>query len=140
MIREIVLDTNVLVAAFRSKRGASYELVRSLGEADWRLNVSVALALEYEDVLKRKDMIRGISEKAIDDFLDYLFSISSLVPFVLRQRPHLRDPDDERILEVAVQCNAMIVTHNRRDFVGAEQLGVIVRTPAEFLRMLRESP
>jgi predicted nucleic acid-binding protein len=50
MIREIVLDTNVLVAAFRSKRGASYELVRSLGEADWRLNVSVALALEYEDV------------------------------------------------------------------------------------------
>jgi predicted nucleic acid-binding protein len=44
MIREIVLDTNVLVAAFRSKRGASYGLVRSLGEADWRLNVSVALA------------------------------------------------------------------------------------------------
>jgi predicted nucleic acid-binding protein len=26
MTREIVLDTNVLVAAFRSKRGASYEL------------------------------------------------------------------------------------------------------------------
>ena len=98
MIREIVLDTNVLVAAFRSKRGASYELVRLLGQADWRLNVSVALALEYEDVLKRKDMIRGISEKAIDDFLDYLSSISNLVPFVLRQRPHLRDPDDERIL------------------------------------------
>ena len=88
MIREIVRDTNVLVAAFRSKRGASYELVRSLGQADWRLNVSVALALEYEDVLKRKDMIRGISEKAIDGFLDYLFSISNLVPFVLRQRPH----------------------------------------------------
>jgi predicted nucleic acid-binding protein len=58
---------------------------------------------------------------------------------VLRQRPRLRDPDDERILEVAVQCNAMIVTHNSKDFLGAEELGVIVRTPAEFLRMLRES-
>lgn len=139
MIREIVLDTNVLVAAFRSKRGASYELVRSLGQADWRLNVSVALALEYEDVLKRKDLLRGLSETAIDDFLDYLFSISNLVPFVLRQRPRLLDPDDERILEVAVQRNAMIVTHNRRDFVGAEEVGVIVRTPGEFLRMLRES-
>ena len=138
MIREIVLDTNVLVAPFRSKRGASYELVRSLGQADWRLNVSVALALEYEDVLKRKDMVRGISEKAIDDFLDCLFSISNLAPFVLRQRPRLLDPDDERI-EVAVECNAMIVTQNRKDFVGAEELGVIVRTPAEFLRMLRES-
>ena len=41
--------------------------------------------------------------------------------------------------EVAVQWNAMIVTQNRKDFVGAEELGVIVRTPAEFLRMLRES-
>lgn len=48
------------------------------------------------------------------------------------------DPDDERILEVAVQCGAMIITHNKKDFVGAEQLGVMVRTPAEFLKMLRE--
>ena len=139
MIREIVLDTNVLVAAWRSKRGASYELVRSIGTADWRLNISVALALEYEDVLKRTDILHGTSEMAIDDFLDYLFSISNLVPFVLRRRPSLRDPDDERILEVAVHCHAMIVTHNGKDFVGADKLGVIVKTPAEFLRMLREN-
>ena len=71
MPREIVLDTNVLVAAFRSKRGASYELVRSIGQADWRLNVSVALALEYEDVLKRSGLLQGITEVEIDDFLDY---------------------------------------------------------------------
>ncbi|SPF34097.1 hypothetical protein SBA4_1430015 [Candidatus Sulfopaludibacter sp. SbA4] len=46
MAHEIVLDTNVLVAGLRSKRGASYELVRSIGRAGWRLNVSVGLALE----------------------------------------------------------------------------------------------
>ena len=136
---EIVLDTNVLVAAFRSKRGASYQLVRAIGLGDWRLNISVALALEYEDVLKRKNMLpRGITEAEIDRFLDYLFSASNLVPFVLRLRPTLPDPDDERILEVAVQCRAMIVTHNRRDFQGAERLGVRVSTPAEFLKVLRE--
>jgi len=73
-----VLDTNVLVAAFRSKRGASYELVRSIGRADWRLNVSVALALEYEDVLKRNGMLQGITEPEIDDFLDYVFRTSNL--------------------------------------------------------------
>jgi predicted nucleic acid-binding protein len=73
-MREIVLDTNVLVAAFRSKRGASYQLVRLIGLADWRLNVSVALALEYEDVLKRKDMLQeGITEAEVDAFLDYVF-------------------------------------------------------------------
>jgi predicted nucleic acid-binding protein len=118
--------------------GASYELLRSVGRADWRLNLSVALALEYEDVLKRSGLLEGVSEAEIDDFLDYIFSTSNLVPVVLRQRPSLRDPDDERILEVAVQCGAMIITHNRKDFVGVEKLGVMVRTPAEFLRMLRE--
>ena len=70
MPREIVFDTNVIVAAFRSKRGASYALVRSIGRAGWRLNVSVALALEYEDVLKRSGMCPGIAEQEIDDFLD----------------------------------------------------------------------
>jgi predicted nucleic acid-binding protein len=137
---ETVLDTNVLVAAFRSKRGASYQVVRSIGrQTNWRLNISVALALEYEDVLKRKGMVPGgITEAEIDRFLDYVFSVSNLVPFVLRQRPRLPDPDDERILEVAVQCRALIITHNRRDFVGAERLGVHVKTPGEFLKLLRE--
>jgi predicted nucleic acid-binding protein len=76
---EIVLDTNLLVAAFRSKRGASYQLVRSIGQGDWRLDISVALALEYEDVLKRKDILPGgITDPEIDRFLDYLFSAPTL--------------------------------------------------------------
>jgi putative PIN family toxin of toxin-antitoxin system len=129
---EIVLDTNVLVAALRSKRGASYELVRSIGQADWRLNISVALALEYEDVLKRKDMVRDMTAAEIDDFLDFVIRTSNLAPSVVRVRPSLRDPDDERILEVAAQCRAMIITHNEKDFVGAAQLGVPVRTRANF--------
>jgi predicted nucleic acid-binding protein len=52
----------------------------------------------------------------------------------------LLDPGDELILEVAAQCGAMIVTHNTNDFVGAERFGVPVRTPAEFLKILRENP
>jgi len=59
-------------------------------------------------------------------------------PVAPRRRLGLRDPDDERILEVAVQCRAMIITHNTKDFVGAEQFGVVVKTPAEFLKMSRE--
>ncbi|MBV8732574.1 MAG: DUF5615 family PIN-like protein [Acidobacteriia bacterium] len=50
----------------------------------------------------------------------------------------LPDADDERILEVAAQCGAMIVTHNIKDFAAAEKLGVPVRTPAELLKMIRE--
>jgi len=43
--------------------------------------------------------------------------------------------NDERILEVAAQSGAMIVTHNTKDFTGTERLGV-VRTPAEFLKII----
>ena len=128
----------MLVAALRSKRGASYQVLRLIGQSDWRLNISVALALEYEDVLKREDLLPGIGKAEVDEFLDYLFAASNLVPFVLRRRPSLRDPDDERILEVAVQCGAMIVTHNTKDFAVAKQFDVAVRTPAEFLKILRE--
>ena len=50
---EIVLDTNVLVAAFRSNLGASYRLLQTLEERTWRPVISPALAFEYEAVLKR---------------------------------------------------------------------------------------
>ena len=46
----------------------------------------------------------------------------------------LRDPDDERILEVAIKCRAMIVTHNTRDFAGADRLGIVVLTRANFCK------
>jgi putative PIN family toxin of toxin-antitoxin system len=132
-VRQIVLDTNVLVAGLRSKRGASHALIRILGTANWRNNVSVALALEYEDVLAREGLIPGLSTADLDDFLDYVFSVSNLIPTVPRVRPSLHDPDDERILEVAVACRGTIVTHNCRDFLGAMRFGVPVLSPKEFL-------
>jgi putative PIN family toxin of toxin-antitoxin system len=138
LVHETVLDTNVPVAGLRSKRGASHQLLRLMGEGEWRLNISVALALEYEEVLKRTGLLLGIGETDVDGFLDYLFAVSNLIPSVVRRRPSLRDPDDEHILEVAVQCGAMIITHNKKDFVGAERFGVSVITPAELLKLLRE--
>jgi predicted nucleic acid-binding protein len=52
-------------------------------------------------------------------------------------RPYLRDPNDDLILELAVAagCDA-VVTHNTRDFVGAERFGIDVLTPAAFLLRL----
>jgi predicted nucleic acid-binding protein len=51
---QVVIDTNVLVAALRSRRGASFRLLDLLGDSRWQANLSVALALEYEQVVKRK--------------------------------------------------------------------------------------
>ncbi len=55
---QIISDTNILVAAFRSKRGAANLLLDKLDDSRWQVNVSTALLLEYEDVLKRPEMNR----------------------------------------------------------------------------------
>jgi len=136
---QIVLDTNVLVTALRSGRGASHQLIRMMGQGAWQANISVALALEYEDVLKRRNMLPGLTSTDVDTFLDYVFQVSNLVPVVPRRRPSLRDPDDERILEVAAECQAIIVTHNIRDFAGADRFGIAVQTPGQFLKALRKA-
>lgn len=82
------------------------------------------VALEYEDVLKREFMQTAISATDVDVLLDYLFGVSDLIEVQFRLRPTLRDPDDERILELAARAGAMIVTFNIRDFAGALAYGV----------------
>ncbi|HUP63439.1 MAG TPA: hypothetical protein VNA69_23840 [Thermoanaerobaculia bacterium] len=49
-------------------------------------------------------------------------------------------PGDDLVLELAVaaNCNA-VITHNVRDFVGADRFGVRVMSPGEFLNELRSS-
>ncbi len=133
--RQFVFDTKILVAGLRSQRGASFRLLQMLASNRILLNVSVALALEYEAVLKRPGLITGFSSAKVDAFLDYIFSVSTLWPSVPRLRSSLRDPDDERILEVAVQSGATIVPHNKRDFDSARQFGVKIMSPAEVLAL-----
>jgi predicted nucleic acid-binding protein len=45
----------------------------------------------------------------------------------------LRDPDDDRILEVAVRAQSAVVTFNVKDFAGAEQFGIRTISPKEML-------
>lgn len=125
----LVLDTNVLVAGLRSRQGASYRLLRLFVKSSFRVHVSVAL--EYEDVLKRPGLIAGITTEEVDNFLDYL-SVWAISNDRACVRPSLRDADDERILELAVQCGATVVTHNKRDFDEAAKFGIGVNTPWEF--------
>ncbi|MBI4623130.1 MAG: hypothetical protein HY736_07925 [Verrucomicrobia bacterium] len=53
-------------------------------------------------------------------------------------RPYLPDPKDDLLLELAFAGQAVyIITHNTRDFQGADALGIQVVTPDQFLRILR---
>ena len=127
------MDTNVLVAAMRSKRGASYQLVRMIGPgASFQLTVSVPLVLEYEMALKRRT---DLTEEEAEAVVDYLCQVADRREIYFLWRPFLRDPADEMVLEVAVGGEAeCIVTHNVRDFAGVEErFGVRVVRPGAFL-------
>ena len=63
---QIVLDTNVIYSALRSKRGASYKLLSLLDSHKFEINLSVPLVIEYEDVFKRKKDSLTFSETKID--------------------------------------------------------------------------
>ena len=78
----------------------------------------------------------GLTLQDIDDFIEYLCSRSRLVQIYFRWRPALRDPDDDRILEVAVRTQSAVVTFNAKDFAGAERFGIQVISPKEMLTLV----
>ena len=72
----VVFDTSVLVAASRSNRGASYELVRSVPLRRFELCLSVALYVEWMDALSRPENLPpGIAPADAVAFLRYLASL-----------------------------------------------------------------
>lgn len=90
----IVVDANVLLAALRSSRGASHRLLREMLMGAISFAVSPAVALEYEDVLKRPGILGDtspISVEEIDTILDAVFSRALLVSPSFRFRPFLDD-------------------------------------------------
>ena len=130
MVR-VVLDTNILVAALRSRRGPSYRLLSLVGSGLFEVTVSVALVLEYEDVLSRATTM---PTWAIDRILRFLCAAAHQQKIFFRWRPHLRDPGDNMVLELAVASRSrFIVTYNHRDFQGAQQFGVAPISPESFL-------
>jgi putative PIN family toxin of toxin-antitoxin system len=133
----IVLDTNVLVAALYSASGAAHQLVQLIGTGWFEISLSVPLVLEYEEVAKRKADELGLSSAAIDDVIDYLCAVANRHEIHFLWRPVLPDAEDDMILEIAVvgQCD-FIVTYNERDFRGAEQFGVQAITPPAFLEKI----
>lgn len=125
----------------KSKRGASYRLLKLIGDERWRMSLSVPLLFEYEDVLKRQSLGLQVSVGEVDDVLDFICATADLREIFYLWRPTLPDPKDDFVLEVGVESECdFIVTFNVKDFKPAAQFGIGVITPSEFLRKLGEIP
>ena len=137
----MVLDTDVLVAAFRSERGASRQLLIAALDERFVLLASTAMWLEYEAVMTRPSQLAAMQLNATEvrDALAALATVAEQVLIHFLWRPVLTDAEDEHVLDLAMNGRAdMLVTFNQDDFAEASKTFQIeVVTPAAALRQLR---
>ena len=140
MKQRAVLDTNIMVAGLASQSGASFALLEHALLQRFELVASPALWLEYEAVLKRPDIhqLHGLTDGDVDDILNALASVVIAVKSHFLWRPQLRDPNDEMVLEAAVNGQAStLVTLNVRDFTpAAGHWELALLSPGAFLQLL----
>jgi len=138
-VLQIVIDTNVFIAALRSSRGASHRLLSLIDSGKFEINISVPLVLEYEDVGKRIVEEIALRVEDIEDVIDYICKVANHHKVYYLWRPFLRDPKDDMVLELAVSGGCeIIVTYNVKDFDGVEEFGLQVMTAKEFLEHIGE--
>jgi putative PIN family toxin of toxin-antitoxin system len=136
----IVMDTDVMVSAFVSPRGAARQLLLAVLDERLAMVASVPLFLEYEAVLTRPSMLVriGSDEESVLQVLNDLVDLTVPVGLSFQWRPIAADPDDDMVLEAAINGKAGIVaSFNIKDMhAGAEQFGIQVLRPADVLRRL----
>jgi putative PIN family toxin of toxin-antitoxin system len=141
MIKRVVLDTSVVVAALRTRAGAGNAVLRLVANRRLVPLATPPLFLEYEDVLKRPEqrIAHGLTLEMVDDFLAELAALLEPVQVRFLWRPQVRDPSDEMVLEAAINGRAdALVTYNIRDFaVAGERFAVLVLRPPELLKVKR---
>ena len=137
----IVLDTSVVVAGLRTRLGAGNAVLRLVARRQVILLATPPLFLEYEDVLKRPEhrLAHGLTSEAIDEFLAELAALTEPVEVHFQWRPQTRDPNDEMVLEAAINGRAnAVVTYNTADFASAaKRFKISVLSPADLLKKVR---
>lgn len=138
---QIVIDTNVMVAGLRSRRGSAFRLLTLVGTGRFDIHLSVALVLEYEEVLLRELLHLQVPRTVVADVLDFHCTMAARHQIFFLWRPYLPDASDDMILELAVTARCdFIVTYNTQDFVSVERFALRAIEPGAFLRHIGALP
>jgi putative PIN family toxin of toxin-antitoxin system len=115
----LVFDTDVIVAAMRSPSGASAALLGEALNHSFTMLASVPLFFEYEAECTSPIhwTAAGLTQEQTHHLVNGLAALIEPVKTHYLWRPMLHDPNDEMVLEVAVNGRAdAIVTFNLRDY------------------------
>jgi putative PIN family toxin of toxin-antitoxin system len=130
MIR-VVPDTNVLVSAVIAG-GKPREFMRRSVEGEWTLVSSPALVEEFAEVLGRPKF--GLDPDEVLRALRALLRLAEVVVPRKGVQIVVADPDDDRVLEAALEGRAQYIISGDRHLLALKEFeGIRIVRVAEFL-------
>jgi putative PIN family toxin of toxin-antitoxin system len=135
----VVLDTNVIVSATLSVKGAPAEIIRRWEAEEFEVVTSPPLISEFERVLSypRVRKYLKLSDEEIDGLQKRLRVVAVVVDPKFTLEIVEKDPADNRVLECAVAGEASyIVTGNTHLLELGEYQQIVILKPAAFLTVL----
>jgi putative PIN family toxin of toxin-antitoxin system len=129
--RRVVLDTNVLVSAFLFD-GKPRELFGKIISGSIRCFLSESILHEFNEVLQRPKF--GVPHEVCQQIIQELYAICEVVAPSSRIDVVRSDPDDNRILECALEAKAdFLVTGDRHLLEIGTFRGIEILDPASCL-------
>ena len=125
-VTRVVLDTNVLVAAAYNPASASRRLVETCLSGELTAVLSPALRREYEFILGR-----AARSQPYLDRLRLLLDTAEVVEPASTPRVVPDDPDDDKLVAVALAAGAVLVSNDSHLLAVAGHQGLQVVRPAE---------
>lgn len=132
-MRRAVLDPGVLVSALITPTGRPAKLLAEACTGNLELIVSPQLLDELDGVLRREKFRRYVDLDAVDEYLDLLRRTATAADDPL-EPPALRstDPDDDYLIALAQDCNAVLVSGDS-DLLDLAERGAPICSPTDFL-------
>jgi len=140
----IVLDTNVWLSAlmFSAKSSPPRRILEHLTQGDFELIVSPDLVNEFDEIMRR----HGLPQPALNQWLDILNrTCLNIPPYVRHIKPTqpidapISDPDDNRVLECAVEGKADIIVSGDKHLLKlARYQDIEILTPRDFIARLSQ--
>ena len=139
----IVVDTSILARGLRSRSGPSGHIVTMMVLGQIEFAITAPLMFEYETVLKRPKNMRdtGLALSEVDDLLDAIVKAGHQTTRTFSYRPQLRDPNDEIVLECAINASATLIVTGDKDF-GREALrpfSIVSISPGAYVARIEET-
>jgi uncharacterized protein len=136
-VKRVVLDTNVFISALLSSSGKPF------ASLSWALDnatilTSRELISELATRLARSKFAKYVSEERRKDFVSEIAALSVQIELSGALKA-CRDPDDDKLLEIAVLGQADCIVTGDQDLLVLDPFhGVRIITPAAFLEAISE--